>query len=78
MDFVAGGLQSDPKDWLEGTLLSTGTARANPEQLLEFTTEIARLVDEFVDKYRDQTGEGVRPITIRTDIFPLPIEGKLS
>ena len=36
------------------------------------------LIDEAVDNYRNQTGENVRPVTIRADLFPLPQLGGQS
>ena len=36
------------------------------------------LIDEAVDNYRNQTGENVRPVTIRADLFPLPDLGEQS
>ncbi|MDL9979585.1 winged helix-turn-helix domain-containing protein [Microbacterium sp. ASV49] len=62
-------------DWGEASMISTGTARLTLEQLHALTRRIQKIVDETVDQYRDQEGEGIRPVTIRTDIFPLPEEG---
>ena len=62
--------------WQDGTLISTATARLTPEQSTELTLAIMALIDETVDNYRNQTGEDVRPVTIRADVFPLPeLEG---
>ena len=76
LQYVSGGLQSDPDEWRDGAMLSTGTARLTPEQLRELTRRIQTIIDETVDAYRDQTGENVRPVTLRADIFPLPEEGR--
>jgi hypothetical protein len=62
--------------WQEGTLISTATARLNPEQAKELALKIMALIDEAVDNNRNQTGEGVRPVTIRADLFPLPNIGE--
>jgi hypothetical protein len=53
-------------------MISTATARLTPEQSTELTRNIMALIDEAVDKYRNQTGDDVRPVTIRADVFPLP------
>ena len=64
--------------WQEGTLISTATARLTPEQSKELARKIMALIDEAVDNYRNQTGENVRPVTIRADVFPLPDLGGQS
>ena len=43
--------------------------RAEPKS---FHSKIMALIDDAVDNYRNQTGEDVRPVTIRADLFPLP------
>lgn len=65
----------DPEGYEDEAAISTATARMTVEQTVELISGIQKLIDAAVDKYRDQTGEGVRPISIRTDIFPLPEEG---
>lgn len=55
--------------------ISTATARMTIEQTSQLIADVQAVIDAAVDKYRDQTGDGVRPISIRADIFPLPEEG---
>jgi DNA-binding transcriptional ArsR family regulator len=75
--FVNDGILSAGKEWENGALISTATARLTPEQSKELSTRIMALIDDAVDTYRNQTGENVRPVTIRADMFPLPdLEGK--
>ena len=64
--------------WQSGTLISTATARLTPEQSKELALKIMALIDDAVDNYRNQTGEDVRPVTIRADLFPLPDLGGQS
>jgi hypothetical protein len=78
LDFVNRGIGSEDEAWQDGTLISTATARLTPEQSKELTIKIMGLIDEAVDKYRNQTGENVRPVTIRADVFPLPHLGGQS
>ncbi len=75
MRFIAQSMEGEEEQWREAAMLSTATAQLTVEQLSELTTRIAELVNETVDRYRDQTGD-VRRVTIRTDIFPLPEEGR--
>ena len=76
LEFVNRGIDRADELWQEGTLVSTATARLTPEQSKELALKIMALIDEAVDNYRNQTGENVRPVTIRADLFPLPgLEG---
>ncbi len=59
-------------------MISTATARLTPEQSKELSMKIMALIDDAVDTYRNQTGEDVRPVTIRADVFPLPELGGQS
>jgi DNA-binding transcriptional ArsR family regulator len=75
MDYAMSGLQNDPEAWQDAGMISTGNARLTLEQLQDLTRRMQNLIDETVDAYRDQQGEGVRPVTMRADVFPLPPEG---
>ena len=78
LDFVNRGISGEDEIWQEGTLISTATARLTPEQSKDLALKIMALIDETVDNYRNQTGENVRPVTIRADLFPLPQLGGQS
>lgn len=78
MDFMNAGLAGAGERWQAGTLISTATARLTPEQSAELASKIMALIDDAVDTYRNQTGEDVRPVTIRADVFPLPELGGQS
>ncbi|WP_251449891.1 helix-turn-helix domain-containing protein [Microbacterium sp. Marseille-Q6648] len=78
MRFLRSGMAEEGGDWHEGSMVSTATARLTPEQSNELTHRIMAIIDETVDRYRDQTGEDVRPVTIRADVFPLPQLGDAS
>lgn len=72
LEFIERGLMDGESDWQEGSMISTATARLTPQQSKELSERLMAIIDEYVDKYRFQTGEGVRPVTIRSDVFPLP------
>ncbi|WP_349290445.1 helix-turn-helix domain-containing protein [Microbacterium sp. 2FI] len=78
LDFVNRGIGGEDTMWQEGSLISTASARLTPAQSKELTLKIMALIDEAVDNYRNQTGENVRPVTIRADVFPLPTLGEPS
>lgn len=68
-EFLARSIRKDPDDWT--ALLSTATVRMTDEQFESLAHELEAIIDSAVARYRDQTGDGVRPFTIRTDLFPL-------
>ena len=72
MEFVDRGLDAEDPAWDDGSMIATATARLTPPQSKELSSKIMALIDEAVDRYRDQTGDDVRPVTIRADVFPLP------
>ncbi|WP_194411483.1 ArsR/SmtB family transcription factor [Microbacterium cremeum] len=78
LDFVNSELDHLDESWQEGTMISTASTRLTAEQTKELIGKIQALVDDAVDSYRNQTGEGVRPVTIRADLFPLPELGDKS
>ncbi len=64
-----------PDTHADEAALSTATANMTVEQTTALIEEVQAVIDAAVAKYRDQTGDGVRPISIRADIFPIPEEG---
>ncbi|MEQ6898312.1 helix-turn-helix domain-containing protein [Microbacterium sp. KR10-403] len=74
MDHIADGI-AHPGEVTENATITTATVHLTDEQMGELTRRMTRVIDEYVTKYRDQKGEGVRPVTIRADVFPLPEEG---
>ncbi|EIC06869.1 regulatory protein ArsR [Microbacterium laevaniformans OR221] len=59
-------------------MVATSTLRLTPAQTEALITEMHELVLRYGDLYRDQTGADLHPISIRTDVFPLPEEGLSS
>jgi DNA-binding transcriptional ArsR family regulator len=74
LEFIGGGLLTDDP-WENGAMISTATAELTPEQSADLIKRIQALVNETVDKYRTQDAPGTRTVTIRNDIFPLPVQG---
>ncbi|MEV8272611.1 helix-turn-helix domain-containing protein [Microbacterium sp. NPDC077184] len=71
-DFLTSGIDDEDETWRDAALVSTATTRMTPAQTALLRGRIMALIDDAVDTYRDQTGDDVRPVTIRADIFPLP------
>ncbi|EXJ52807.1 winged helix-turn-helix domain-containing protein [Microbacterium sp. MRS-1] len=59
-------------------MVATSTLRLTPAQTEALITEMHELVLRYGDLYRDQTGADLHPISIRTDVFPLPEDGLSS
>ncbi len=57
------------------SMIATSTLRLSSAQMEALATELHDVVRRYGDLYRDQSGEGLRPVSIRTDLFPLPEEG---
>ena len=74
MSFVTHGWEEDEK-WLDKSLISTASARLTVEQMAELADRLQSVIAETVDRYRDQAGDGLRVVTMRADVFPLPTEG---
>lgn len=73
LEHLAEGIRNPDAD--DSGMVTTATVRLTPDQLNDLTTRLTAIIDEFVDTYRDQTGDGVHNVTIRADVFPLPEEG---
>ena len=71
MQFVTSGNDTESEQWQDAALISTANVRLTAAQLADVSARIAAVIDETVDRYRDQSGEDVRPVTIRADLFPL-------
>jgi len=70
--FMQDGLPNSEEPWQNGSMISTATARLTPQQSQELSAKIQALIDDAVDEHRNQTGDDVRPVSIRADVFPLP------
>ena len=75
MRFVNDSMQN-VEEFEENSMISTANVHLTDAQLRDLVYRMQGLIDETADKYRDQTGDGVRPVTIRADVFVLPEEGQ--
>lgn len=76
LHFVTSGPDREPEEWQQASLVSSATARLTVEQMAELSRRLQAVIDETVDAYRNQTGEGVRPVSLHANVFPLPLEGQ--
>jgi len=72
MEFIRVEFAQATADSEPNALLSTSSVSLTKEQFDEFSKEIEDLVTVYLERYRDQEGEGVRRYSLRTDLFPLP------
>lgn len=70
MEFLGASLAAEEVDW--EAMLSTASVRLTAEQFEELREKLQAVVDETVDRHRDQRGDGTRLYSIRADVFPLP------
>ncbi|TQJ32025.1 helix-turn-helix domain-containing protein [Microbacterium sp. SLBN-146] len=78
LDYATRGIEQEDEVWRDGSIISSATTRLTAEQAQELSAKIMALIDEAVENHRHQSGEGVRPVTIRADLFPLPPIGDPS
>lgn len=70
-DFVATSLREEPDEWVRNVSIRNAVTNLTLDQLAELQEELVAVVDAYVDRYRDQEGEGVRAISIQTSLFPI-------
>lgn len=68
-EFLKSGMRSDSD--VMTALLTTATVRMTDEQFEALASEVQEVIDAAAFRYRDQQGPGVRPFTVRADIYPL-------
>lgn len=78
LDYATRGIEQEEERWRDGSIISSATTRLTAAQAKELSAKIMALIDEAVDTYRHQSGDDVRPVTIRADLFPLPPIGDHS
>jgi len=70
-EFVASTLREEPDEWGENLLIRTATTSLTLEQLKELQSELTAVLDSYTERYRDQTGAGVRRVSVQTSLLPL-------
>lgn len=62
-----------PQEWLDTSLVMSTFLDITAEQMLALRDEVMRVIDEARDRYRGQTGPGVRRVAVRAELFDLPV-----
>ena len=72
MDHLHRPQSEVPEEWREAAHHMTTMLDLTAAQMQELANQIDAVVEVAVQRYRDQTGPGVRRVTIRADLFDLP------
>lgn len=71
MEFFTSRIDREPEEWADASTSMTSGISMTAVQAAALTRKIEALIEEAAAQYRDQKGEGVRRVSVRTDIFPL-------
>jgi DNA-binding transcriptional ArsR family regulator len=70
-DFVERGHDELPEEWARASDLSTVNSNLTAAQLTAFVDAVSKVIDEYVIPYKGQVGQGVRPVHIEFNAFPV-------
>lgn len=70
-EFSRHGLERFGQDWLRASEISTANLRLTKEQLADLVERMHLVLDDFVERYRNQNTAGARPVQVHLDAFPL-------
>ena len=72
-------LDTESDEWRDASMIGTANLRLTASQLAELNAGVMALTKEFGERYRDQQGDDVRPVTMHVMSFPLtPVGGEQS
>ncbi|QGU26672.1 ArsR/SmtB family transcription factor [Microbacterium oryzae] len=77
-DYFTRGADAESEEWRDASVSSTTTAHLTAAQMRELAERMDALFSEYAERYRGQTGEDVRAVSLRADMFPLPRRGERS
>lgn len=69
--FQDRGFDELPREWMTATNVATANLKLTAAQLKEITDAWQEFIDSHVEKYRGQTGPGLRPVQIQFNAFPV-------
>lgn len=62
-----------PQEWRDVGLVTTTYLDMTAAQVETLKDELMAVVESAIERYRDQTGPGVRRVSMRAEIFDLPV-----
>jgi len=67
-----------PQEWRDVGMTMTTHLDMTAEQVVELRTELEAVTERAIQRFRGQTGPGVRRVSLRAEIFDLPVQGARS
>ncbi len=64
----------EPEEWRDVALTMTTHLDMTAAQVMELREELEALVESAIERYRGQTGPDVRRVSLRAEVFDLPIQ----
>jgi DNA-binding transcriptional ArsR family regulator len=71
IDYLTRRIDDEPEEWRRASTSRTSHMRLTAEQTQELMERLFAVMDETSEKYAEQQGEGVRPVLLGLDIFPV-------
>jgi DNA-binding transcriptional ArsR family regulator len=75
-EFIDRAMDELPKEWQDGSAITTMNSRLTAEQLREFAIEVMALTDKYVIPFKNQNVPGARPVHVVFNAFPV-IDGNV-
>lgn len=72
MEYFGRRVDLEPREWADASSSMTSSISLTAAQTSELIAQIEAVIDAAADKYRGQEGEGVRRVSVRSDVFVLP------
>lgn len=73
--FLNRNESSVPPEWRDTSLVMSTYMDMTPAQVMALRDELTAVIDAAVEKHRGQTGPDVRRVTLRAELFDLPVPG---
>ncbi len=70
-DFLRFGPEVLTDEWGDASLVVSTNVGLTLEQAQELHQRLSAVLDEYIDRYREQTGPGVRRVRVDLDAFPV-------
>ena len=72
-------LDLENEQWQDASMIATANLRLTASQLAELNAGVMALAKEIGERYRDQEGDDVRPVSMHVTSYPLPpVDGESS
>lgn len=77
MEYLNRDVSGESEEWKDAGLVMTTMLDLTPEQMAELKQQLTDVVDAAIERYRGQESmPGTRRVTLRAEIFDLPVSGR--